>query len=544
MPNIPTYRSNRPKSTNIGQAPLNPSVANVAGQAVGQGFAAGARAEMRGLQQLGNSLEMLGKQMDDIQTAEDTSKGLAEYQNEINNYNLSLKDKRPEDYLEKDVNGQYILPQDLQARINGIFNGKTGRSQRLLQNKFMLLNESNRAEIAVQMARSKATQITAEFDRLATAHAANPDRELGLSATEDYISGATQVIGTEAAKELRTQRDIIFEKEDILTAIDIAGKTLNADDVKKATDMIDKNKYFQDQDSQDKFENRLASAMRRTQERNSGFKYAVDNEVSRAIIDTVYKEDGNFDNLPDTDDTKQFKSIIQERYINGSLNTPVPGSEGNFEQLKDHVLSGGEYSDTKLLDYFTAMSIDQMKEIDELNRENVNIRKYRSYTELSGAVKRVRSGYDGTRRMIEMNRKGLGTKNADTLLANMDSNQDAFTKQIRNKLSLPSSEATMSDVHETITKHFEGTEKGVLEPNFTLAPWGWFGANKLFKGDVHDFEDDLEEPPMINGSPMPMADFKRARVDAMIKLLNLQDPDAIEHIQEAMDEGWLEGLYE
>jgi len=63
MPNIPTYRSNRPKSTNIGQAPLNPSVANVAGQAVGQGFAAGARAEMRGLQQLGGSVADFGSKV-------------------------------------------------------------------------------------------------------------------------------------------------------------------------------------------------------------------------------------------------------------------------------------------------------------------------------------------------------------------------------------------------------------------------------------------------------------------------------------------------
>ena len=63
MPNIPTYRSNRPKSTNLGQAPLNPSVANVAGQAVGQGFAAGARAEMRGLQQLGGSVSDFGAKL-------------------------------------------------------------------------------------------------------------------------------------------------------------------------------------------------------------------------------------------------------------------------------------------------------------------------------------------------------------------------------------------------------------------------------------------------------------------------------------------------
>jgi len=124
LPKIPTYQR-RITPRPVGKKPLPVSAADVGAGAIGAGY-----------ERLGASLSRLGSQLLQIKTAEDVAQGVAEYNNLINEYTLSLKDKSPEEYLEQNVAGQLVLPRELLGEIDKIQRDKTGPAARNLQNKF------------------------------------------------------------------------------------------------------------------------------------------------------------------------------------------------------------------------------------------------------------------------------------------------------------------------------------------------------------------------------------------------------------------------
>lgn len=225
MPPIPRHTRRIPKTATVGQAPLPLDIADTGAQAIGQGAS-----------RLGQSLSKLGNQLLQIRTAEDVADGVAQYNELMNRYSESLKDRSPEEYLEQDKDGQFVLPKQLQDGVNNILKGKTGSAARKLRNKFTVWNEANRASIGILAARDKSVEIRNTAPDRLSVFAQNEDQKGAF----EYIDSITQLTGEQFKQQLFDMYIDLEKKNTIFRAINEVADNPTPENIVAARKIIDK----------------------------------------------------------------------------------------------------------------------------------------------------------------------------------------------------------------------------------------------------------------------------------------------------------------
>ena len=349
MPPIPKHIA-RITPQPVGKAPLPVSAADVGAGAIGAG-----------LERVGVSLGKLGSALLQIKTTEDVAEGTAEYNKAINDYNISLKDKEPEEYLEQNEAGELILPKELSDRISQIHEGKTGPASRNLQNKFKVWNEANRASIGVLAIRDKSAQIRQTAPDILADFARNQDDK----GAKEYITNITKLTGVQTAEELNALYGKIKDEAAIFRAIDLASDNPTAENFEAALKEIDdkseteRDKFFHKQRL------RALSSTKATR-RNEAFKATVEAQSLKMADDVSQGL------MPDSDILPELEPVRQQ-FISRSGNLNI--SDGvTFDFLMNQINQGTLFTSTQLVDdYASGMSTAEYQEAVAENQENARL---------------------------------------------------------------------------------------------------------------------------------------------------------------------------
>ncbi len=349
MPDIPSFRARiTPKP--VGKAPLPVSAADVGAGAVGAG-----------LERVGVSISKLGSALLQIKTAEDVAEGMAEYNKAINDYNISLKDKEPEDYLETNEAGELVLPSELSDRIARIHEGKTGPASRNLQNKFKVWNESNRASIGILAIRDKSAQIRQTAPDVLADFARNQDDK----GAKEYITDITKLTGVQSADELNILYGKLKDEADIYRAVNLASDFPTVENIEAARKVID-DKSETERDRFFNLQRLRALSSAKSSRRNEAFKAAVE------VQSLKMADDVSQGLMPDSDIIPELEPVRQQ-FISRSGNLDI--SDGfTFDFLIDKISQGALFTPTELVDnYASGMSTEEYQRAVAENQENARL---------------------------------------------------------------------------------------------------------------------------------------------------------------------------
>lgn len=309
--------------------------------------------EAAGLGRLGASVSRLGEQMLQIKTAEDVAEGTAQYNEIVNRYNESLKDRQPETYE------QGFL--DLKGDIENITKDKVGGARRNLQNKFRVWNEINRASLVTLGVRNKVAQVKNEMPQRMRSFAAVGDKE-GFN---EYLNGLGFALGEGDKEAWLEQFDLLKNKNDIFRSINIAADNPTNENIAAARAIIEELSV----DEIDKFNNlnRLRTKQASVSSiRNETFQ-AVRNQQSSDMAES-YNNGRIFDDqiVPEL---RQIKNLFDSRLTNGTLNT---SDNITYESLSRDIDIGTRFFEPHALAsaYATGMSTDEYLDLVKRNEEN------------------------------------------------------------------------------------------------------------------------------------------------------------------------------
>jgi hypothetical protein len=346
VPDVPKYTKQITVQP-VGEAPLPVGAADIA-----------AEAPAAGAERLGVNIARLGEQLLQVKTAEDVAQGTAEYNNAINEYNLSLKDKSPEDYLEANEEGELDLPAELKEKIGQISVGKTGFAARNLQNKFKVWNEANRASIAILAARDKSAEIRRTAPDILAGFAQRQDDK----GAEEYISEITKLTGIQSAEELTLLYGKIKDEAEIFRATNLASDFPTLENIDEARRVIEEKSATE----RDKFYNlqrlRSLSNVKATR-RNEAFNATAEAQALQMVNDIHNGLPPDKDILPELEDVRQ---MFIERAGNLAISDGV-----TYDFMLDKINQGTYFTPLKLVDsYASGLSTDEYEELVSKNQEN------------------------------------------------------------------------------------------------------------------------------------------------------------------------------
>jgi hypothetical protein len=181
-------------------------------------------------QQMGNlgaAIGKIGQAFQDVRDNRDIAKGIADYNNIINEYNESLPGKDPKDY-ERGFT-------ELKPRIDAITADMSGRAKQDLTNRFAIWNETNRAKISLLSMKATAAMTKQELPlRLKQFARAKQDQF-----ANDYIDSLDTIIGP-AERKLWKEQYIEYKRENLIfDAINLAADNPTPENLADARKIIE-----------------------------------------------------------------------------------------------------------------------------------------------------------------------------------------------------------------------------------------------------------------------------------------------------------------
>jgi hypothetical protein len=412
----------------------------------------------RGLESLGTSLEKVGQQLGDIRVNREVAQGITDYNRIINDFNLSLAGKSPDEYMP--------AFEALKPEIEGIVDGMTMKAGEILKNRFTVLHESNRASTAIQAMKNTALLAKQEIPERLQSFA---KEGLGTDAMA-YIDGFSDILSEEERALWKRTYQKMEDRNLIFSAIIRAADSPTPENLDEARNLIDE----LSEDEIDRYYNmnRLrVERAGRTAIKNETYKASM-NEQSLAMADS-YNSNTAYDRaiLPEL---QPIKSIFDSRLANASLDV---SDDLTYKNILEQIETGNYFNPYELVSaYATGMSREEYQNAVKQNEGNKQLTK----TQKESLVKFNSYTSDRYNNILSMVRAKIPSNALPEVLAAIDADKASLRKKVLDMVKEGESDA---DIYKVVEDAFIGDTDRLYK--------NWF-MRWLMPG-VYDFRPETRE---------------------------------------------------
>ncbi len=417
----------------------------------------------QGLQAVGQVVSALGQKIKAADDNRDVARGTAEYNNLINVYNASLATKDPDEYMDGF--------EDLQSEISKITKDMSSDATDVLQNRFIVQNELNRAHIQNRALKDKVSIAKQEIPiRLEDMVAAGQIEEAEL-----YLEGYRDSILNDTEVELwkNTLGEMVDDNE-IFKSINAVMAEPSQQNINAARNIINDLSRTEE----DKLRNMITLNARlgsKTRSTNEAIKAQVNNWADQAGASASH-------DVPVTaiapPELETAKTMINNRMSTGGGGIKTSDNV-TFESMEEQSLAGKFFTDKEMFESFagseaggmSAKEYEQLKKINEENRTLSNIQR----DTLAAQMENINVRFLNVKSLLNSKLKQTVRSRArSVLLRDILALKREVKQMILNKEPL-------EDVDTAIEARFEGSSKKYIR--------GWWG--RTWKWGVKDFNDSV-----------------------------------------------------
>lgn len=444
---------------------------------------------------IGQALLKVGAHFKKINDNRQVAEGIAEYNELINRHNESLANKNPSEYA---ASFETLRPQ-----IEAITKNKSGTAREILNNKFAIWNESNRASTALLAVRAESALAKQEIPgRLQEFANKNQDTE-----ASDYIDGFSNILSLRERELWKDTYGEIKNRNTIFRAINLAAENPTTKNLSTARKIIDKLSV----DEIDKFNNmnRLrAKRGERTAIKNETFK-ALMNRQSDDMANTY--SSGTAYEPQIVPELNLVKTQFDARLANGTI-TVGDGPDGTYKRISRQIDEGKFFSPAELVSSFaTGMSKSEYEDVKKRNQDNIKltIAQKESLTKFNSYIN------DRYQQMINTVRPKTSPATLPMVLAATDNDMMIIKKSVRGAVrdGLPDNEI-YDKIEASFIADTDRIYKGWWSRKFSL---GFFTDIGDFEPEILEIGDRRERYEVITDIMKSGEKFDLQRIDDLLE---------------------------